>query len=116
MPVFAAECEGESRGIGKPNGRAVHDFCDDRQRLQRARSQLFEQQKFGKIVQLSIVRDSEHAAEPLQIHIRRVDFMARGKTESCCLLQCDEGLFGAISSSAAWAGFASRSTRFMISP
>ena len=44
-------------------------------------------------MQLSVVCYSEHAAEPLQIHIRGADLMARGKTQSSCLLQCDQGLF-----------------------
>src|SRR5207244_11841215 len=111
MPVFAAECEGESRGIGKPDGRAVHDFCDERQRLRRARSQLFEQQKFGKIVQLSIVCYSEHAAEPPQITSGARTSWRAGRHSRVASCNVTRGFSRATSSSAAWAGFASRSTR-----
>src|SRR6185503_10068717 len=45
VTVLAAMRKGEARGIVESGWRAVHDFGDERQRLQRAWPELLEQQK-----------------------------------------------------------------------
>ena len=45
MAVFAAVRKGKACRIVESDRRAVHDFGDERQRLQRARSELFEQEE-----------------------------------------------------------------------
>ena len=71
MPILAAEREREARRIGKARRRAVNHFRDHRQRLQRARSDILEQQQRREIAQLPIVRHREHGAEPRQVDVLR---------------------------------------------
>jgi hypothetical protein len=69
MRVFAAMREGESRGIGEPRRRAVNDFRDQRERLQRSWSEVLHEQQRRKVAQLSLVGHREHRAQPLQIDV-----------------------------------------------
>ena len=65
MAVLAAVREREARRIVEARRRAVHDLGDQRQRLQRARAELFEQQERGEVAQVALVRQRQHRAEPL---------------------------------------------------
>ena len=58
MAVLAAVREREARRIGEARRRAVHDFGDERQRLQRARAELLDQQQRREVAQLALVRDA----------------------------------------------------------
>ena len=53
MAVLAAERERESRRIGEARRRAVDHFRDHRQRLQRARTDVLEQQQRREVAQLA---------------------------------------------------------------
>ena len=58
MPVFAAMGERKPRRIVKPAGRAMDNFGHQRERLQRARPELLQQQQFGKVMQVAFVGDA----------------------------------------------------------
>ena len=65
-------CANEKRaGSSNRARRAVHDLGDQRQRLQRARAELLQQQERGEIAQLALVRERQHRAEPLHVHVGR---------------------------------------------
>ena len=72
VAVLAAVREGEARRVVESCRRAVHDFGDQRQRLQRARAQLFEQQERGEVAQIAFVRERQHGAQPLRVDVGRV--------------------------------------------
>ena len=49
----------------------MDDFGNQGERLQRARAELFQEQKFGEVVQLPIVGDGEHRSEALKVDVLR---------------------------------------------
>ena len=71
MSVLAAVREREARRIVEPRRRAVHDLGDERQRLQRARAELLEQQERREVAQLALVGERQHGAEPPLVHVAR---------------------------------------------
>ena len=77
MAVFAAVREREARRIGEAAGRSVHDFGNQRERLQRARAEIFEQQQRGKIAELALVGDGQHRAQPFQVDVSRAHVVMR---------------------------------------
>src|ERR1041385_5252086 len=77
MAVFAAVGERKTRGIVETAWGPMNDFGNQREGLKRARTELVQQQKLGKIVKLAVVGKREYGAEALEIDIRATDFMAR---------------------------------------
>ena len=77
MAVFAAVGERKTRGIVETAWSSMNDFGNQREGLKRARTELVQQQKLGKIVKLAVVGKRKHGAEALEIDIRATDFMAR---------------------------------------
>ena len=61
--------EREASGIVEPRRRTVHHFGDQRQRLQRARPELFEQQEGREVAQVALVGERQHGAEPPLVHV-----------------------------------------------
>ena len=77
VTVLAAMRECEARGIVESGRRAVHDFRDERERLQRARPELLEQQEGREVAQVAFVRERQHGAEPLLVDVRRTHIVMR---------------------------------------
>lgn len=82
MSVFAAVGEGEARRIGEAAGRAVDYFRDERERLQGARAQAFDEQEGSEVAEVLLVGDGEHGAEALQVHIGGADVVVRWHDEA----------------------------------
>ena len=115
MPVLAAVREREARRIGEAARRAVHHLGDQRQRLQRARPEILQQQQRREIAELALVRDRQHRAQPLQIDILRAHIVMRAASPAAAPRRAScPGRSRAIASSASCAGPARPSTRFMI--
>ena len=81
MAVLAAVREREAGRIVEARRRAVHHLGDERQRLQRARTELLEQQERGEVAQLALVREGEHGAEPSRLDVRGADVVPRRHLE-----------------------------------
>src|SRR6185503_609581 len=60
VTVLPAMREGEARRVVETCWRAVHDFGDERQRLQSAWPELLEQEERGEVAQVAFVREREH--------------------------------------------------------
>ena len=79
--VLAAVREREPRRVGKPGRRAVHDLGDERQRLQRARSQLLEQRQRREVAQVAFVCQCELRAQPLRIDVGSAGIVMRRRLD-----------------------------------
>ena len=54
----------------EPGRSTVDDLCHQRERLQRARPELFQKQKGGKVFDITLVGEREHRAQPSLVHVR----------------------------------------------
>ena len=70
----------------------MHNFRDKRKSLKRSRPEFLEQQEFGEIMKLAVVRDGQHGPEPLQVHIGSANLVPRWNAEAMRLLQSRDGL------------------------
>ena len=73
MPVLAAVREGEAGRVVEAGRRAVHDLGNQRQRLQRPRPELFDQQQRGEVAQVALVGQGQHRAEPSRVDVAGPD-------------------------------------------
>jgi hypothetical protein len=55
----------------------VDHLSHQRERLQRARPELFQQQKGGKVADIALVGEREHRAQPSLVHVRLADIVMR---------------------------------------
>ena len=53
----------------------MNNFSHQSKRLQSAGAKLFQQQKFRKVMKVSLIRNREHSAEAFQIDIPSANFM-----------------------------------------
>src|SRR5438045_87335 len=77
MSVFPAVRKREARRILEPRRGTMDDLCHQRERLQRARSELFQKQKGGKVADIALVGEREHRAEPSLVQVRLADIVMR---------------------------------------
>ena len=82
MTVLAAVGEREPRRIVEARRRAVHDFGDQRERLQRARTELLDEQQRGEVAQLPLLRERQNGAEPPRLHVGRAHLVMRRHLEA----------------------------------
>jgi len=87
MAVLAAMREREPRRIGESGGRTVHHFRDERERLQRPRPQLLDQQKRREVAELPLVRECQDSAEPPRIDVSGANVVMRRQDEPAGLGQ-----------------------------
>ena len=87
MSVFSSMSECEARRIVEPCGRAVHHFRDERERLQRSRPQLLDQQKRREVAQLPLVGECQDSAEPPRIDVSGANVVMRRQDEPAGLGQ-----------------------------
>ena len=81
VSVLSAMRERKPGRILEPRRRTVHHFRDERQRLQRPRTELLQQQERGEVAQLAFVRERQHRAEPFRVDVRRPDIVMRRHLE-----------------------------------
>src|SRR4030095_488468 len=86
VTVLPAMREGEARRVVETCRRAVHHFGDERQRLQRARTELLEQEERGEVAQVAFVRQSQHRTETLLVHVVWAHIMMARHSEMACHL------------------------------
>lgn len=87
VAVLAAVREGETRGVGEAAGCAVHDFRNERERLQRARTEAFDEQQRGEVAKIVLVRYGEHRAETLEVDVCCAHVVVLWHDELASLLQ-----------------------------
>ena len=92
MAVLAAVREREARRIRESRRRAVDHFSDERQRLQRPRTELLDQQQRREVAQVALVGDGQDRAEPLRVDVVRADVMMMRKDEVSRLPQRPIGI------------------------
>ena len=56
--------------------------------MQSSRSEFFQQQELGEVVELAFVGDSENRAKPFEIDVRGVNFMTHRNAQAASFLQC----------------------------
>src|SRR6185369_12584103 len=88
MAVLAAVRKSETSRIVETTGSAVNYFSDERQRLQRSRTKLLEEQQLGKVVQIFFIGDGEQGAETFQVDVSCLNFMVRRHAQVTCCLNC----------------------------
>ena len=84
MAIFAAVSEGKARRIGEPARRAMDNFGDQCERLQRARAKVFQEQQFGELAQVALISNGEHGAETFQIDVLRPHLVMTRHLEVAC--------------------------------
>ena len=77
MSVLPAVRKRKARRILESRRGTVDDLRHQRKRLQRARPELFEQQKGRKVADIALVGEREHRAEPSLVHVRLTDIVMR---------------------------------------
>ena len=90
MAVLAAVRERETRRVRKSDRRPVDHFGNQRQRLQRARTQLFQKQERREIAQIAFVGNRQHRSQPFQIHVFGSNLVPRGHRKAQ-VSNCDLG-------------------------
>ncbi len=61
MSILPVVRECEACGIGEPGRSTVDDLCHQRERLQRARPELFQKQKGSKVADIALLSEGETA-------------------------------------------------------
>jgi len=87
MAVFAAMRERKPSGILEPRRRAVDHFRDERERLQRARAELLEEQERREVAQVALVRECQHRRRALRVHVGLADVVMDRHLEPPHVLQ-----------------------------
>jgi hypothetical protein len=75
MSVLPAVRKRKARRILEPRRDTVDDLRHQRERLQRARPELFQKQKGGKVANPALVGEREHRAQPSLVHVRLADIV-----------------------------------------
>lgn len=78
MAVFPAVRETEAGGVAEPCGGSVNDLGKERKRLQGTGAEFLQQKKRGEISEVTLVSESEHSPEALQIDVFDSDIVMRG--------------------------------------
>ncbi len=87
VAVFSSVGKRESRGIGEAGGSAVDDFGDERQGLQSARAETFNEKERRKIAKFLAMRHSQHRAKAFEVDIGRADIVMSGHYETADLIE-----------------------------
>ncbi len=69
MAVLPAVREGEPCRIVEPGRCAVYHFGHERERLQRARAELFHQEQLGEVAEIPLVRQGQDRSQPPRLHV-----------------------------------------------
>src|SRR5512146_3237391 len=82
MTVFSAVREAESCRVAEPCGGSVDDLGNKRKRLQSTRAEFLQQEKGREISQVTLVSESEHSSEALQVYVFHANVMMRRHDQS----------------------------------
>ena len=70
MSVLPTMRKREARRVLEPRRSTVDDLRHQRERLQRPGPELFQKQKGRKVVEVALVGEREHRAQPSLVHVR----------------------------------------------
>src|SRR5688572_2553252 len=73
MSILAAVGKREARRIGEPCRCAMDDLRNERERLEGARSELFQEEKRREVADIALVGERQDRAESPLVHIRPAD-------------------------------------------
>src|SRR6187200_34229 len=93
MTVLPAVRKREARRILEPRRGTVDDLRHQRKRLQRTRSELFQEQKRSKVADIALVREREYRAQSSLVHVRLADIVMVRHLEAAHLGERSCGIF-----------------------